>query len=461
MLQGQVPSTVAQVGAIGAALSIASTLFADARHGVRTLVRADVMAILALYFLTLFEFLFPQHTFDTLTDVATAKQGVIACLAGFAGLIIGRHVIAKPQAHPFPRLFTQEVANGWILLIFWGAFVGGFLHMLMAVDFDVVAMVEYFMGPRFSQPWSRPKFGDWKALLHELGMVLYLVPPVAGIVMARRRGYGTLALLSVGAGLLFTLFYGFAGGTRNVFAAYLLTFLIGYAFAAGLEKKRELLSVTVAVAVLLLVSTFAMLHFRTVGLASFIQGDGELPDTEARSTLYVDYSLYAICNLITVFPDRYAFLGLEIPYQALIRPIPRALWKGKPEGLSISIEDALGVEGLTIAASFIGEAYMSGGLLAVLLTGLFFGGVTSWWDFLAAERNSQLGILVYASGFFAAVISMRSLFVFSTAILPTLAAIVLGSLIVRLTTKTAEARRRGEPGTVPGVQGSPAKPNVR
>ena len=107
----------------------------------------------------------------------------------------------------------------------------------------------------------------------------------------------------------------------------------------------------------------------------------------------------------------------------------------------MTIEEALGVEGLTIAASFVGEAYMSGGFIAVFLAGLFFGAITSWWDYLSSDRNSQLGILVYSSGFFAAVISMRSLFVFSTAILPTVAAVVAGSVVVHLA-RTAIQKRQ-------------------
>ena len=441
LLHGKVPSDVAQVGAFGAAISLGITLFFDAQRGIRNLVRADVMALLALYFLTLFEFLFPQSAFNSLTDVPTAKLGVIACLVGFAGLIIGRHALRKPQRHPFPHLFTHEVGNGWMLLIFWGAMLLGYFHMLLAVNFNVAEMVEYFVAPRFSQPWSRAKFGDWKALLHELGMLLYLVPPVAGIILARRKTYSPLSLVLVTIGLLFTLFYGFSGGTRNVFAAYLLTFLIGYAFATGLEKKRELLTLTISVATLLIVSTFAMLHFRDAGLATYLKDENGIPENTSNTSLYIDYNLYAICNLITVFPDRHPYLGLEVPYQALIRPIPRALWKGKPEGLSMTIEEALGVEGLTIAASFVGEAYMSGGFIAVLLAGLFFGAITSWWDYLSSDRNSQLGILVYSSGFFAAVISMRSLFVFSTAILPTVAAVVAGSVVVHLA-RTAIQKRQ-------------------
>jgi hypothetical protein len=42
-----------------------------------------------------------------------------------------------------------------------------------------------------------------------------------------------------------------------------------------------------------------------------------------------------------------------------------------------------------------------------------------------------MGILIYASGFFAAVISMRSLFVFTTALMPTMVGIVTGIYLVR------------------------------
>jgi hypothetical protein len=166
--------------------------------------------------------------------------------------------------------------------------------------------------------------------------------------------------------------------------------------------------------------------------------------------MFVDYNLYAICRLVDVFPHKQHYLGWEIPFQALIRPIPRAIWSGKPEGLSSSIEDALGVEGVTISASFVGEAYMSGGMMATLVIALIFGALTGWWSYLASPKNSELGILIYASGFFATVISMRSLFVFTTALLPTVAALVIGTYAVRLL--AAQAQRLLSRAAVRGAQ---------
>jgi oligosaccharide repeat unit polymerase len=302
--------------------------------------------------------------------------------------------------------------------------------MLLAVNFSVTDMVHFFMTPRFTQPWGRGKFGDWKALVGELGMTLYLVPPVAGIVFATRKQYTGGQKAYVALTFLFTLFYGFTSGTRNIFVTYLATFLVAYAFSIDPRRKRELVTVGTVVAALTLYATVTMLQFRNMGFENYLAGYREEKAEKTESNFFVDYNLYVVAKLVDVFPAQHDYLGLEIPYLSIIRPIPRALWHGKPEGLSLSIEDAVGVEGLTLASSFVGEAYMSGGMLGVLITGLFFGSVNGWWNRFGRADNSAFGHLVFASGFFAAVISMRSMFVFTTAILPTFAALVLGNWLV-------------------------------
>jgi hypothetical protein len=222
-----------------------------------------------------------------------------------------------------------------------------------------------------------------------------------------------------------------------------VTLLIGYAFALPRTRQKEILVLGGVCATMMVIATPVMLAFRSVGIKNWLRGDFTPPPVEEK-TVFVDYNLYAVCKIMEQFPARHDYLGLEIPYTALIRPIPRAIWSGKPEGLSYTIEEAMGVEGLTISATFVGEAYMAGGFFAVFVTGIFFGALTGWWSYLASSKNSELGILIYASGFFAAVISMRSLFVLTSAMLPTIAAIVLGTLVVKQVLKLQEmlARRR-------------------
>lgn len=427
-LTGRTPVQVAHWGAVGVGVSLLVAVAFEFRYSVRNLIRADLMAIFALYFLTLAEFIFEQDLFDELIDAAMTKRAVMICIWGFVGLAFGRH-LPNLRKHPLSNLLTNPLPANWIIMIFWVFFFLGFLHMLVAVNFDVVEMLHWFLAPRFSQPWTRGRFGDWRALLVELGMLLYLLPPTTGIIWARWNKYRKWQVVSVSLGFLFLLFYAFTNGTRNVFVGYLVTFLIGFAFAAGKEKQKQTLIVSLLTGVLLLVSTIFMLRFRDIGFENWIRS-GDLGRRETEGVLYVDNNLYALCRLVRVFPETRKYLGMEIPYLAIIRPIPRALWKGKPEKISVSIEDVMGAENLTVATTFAGEAYMSGGMVAVFFCGLFFGIFTGWWGHLASPHNSELGILIYASGFFAVVISMRSLLVFTTAILPSLTGLALAFYIV-------------------------------
>lgn len=430
-LKGGQPSEIAHYAAVGIGLSLLASILVDLRAGFLNLIRADLMAILALYFLTLFEFLFKQEDFDMEAGADFTRKAIMACIIGFCGLVIGRHLL-NARKHPLSQLFFSPLPGGFLIFAFWSFIFIGSLHMLIAVDFNPLMVFHYMIGPRFTQPWGRDRFGDWKALLVELSLFFYLIPPIAGIIIARRKKFTRLHVYSAVTGLVMVLFYAFCGGTRNVFLSYLVTFLIGYAFALPPSRKKELVFLSGFCAALMLAATVLMLQFRDIGLKNYVQGGYRAYLVHAdEESLFIDYNLYSISRLVEVFPNQHRYLGFEVPYLALIRPIPRALWSGKPEGMSISMEDSMGVDGMTVAASFVGEAYMSGGLIAVFLAGLFFGAVTGWWGHLASPRNSEMGILIYSSGFFAAVISMRSLFVFTTALLPTIASIVAGMFVVK------------------------------
>ena len=66
-LNGDRPTELARFGAWGVGISIAAALLIDLKRGIHNLARTDVLAIVGLYFLTLFEFIFTQAEFDTLT----------------------------------------------------------------------------------------------------------------------------------------------------------------------------------------------------------------------------------------------------------------------------------------------------------------------------------------------------------------------------------------------------------
>lgn len=429
-LNGETPFDVARFAAYGTGLSILVSVAWDLQRGVQNIVRADLLAIVALYFLTLCEFLVPQPEFNTLAEMDTTRRAVVACLLGMGGLFVGRHIVTGGQ-RSLADLLARPVPTRWIIVVFVACLFLGHLQMLVAVDFNIFEMIDAMMGPRFSQPWGRGRLGDWKALLFELSMLLYLIPSIAGVVFARRHLFSKSQLLLVAVGFGFELFYGFSSGTRNVFISFVVAFLVGYAFALQRGRRKEMLTVLTASVTVSLIATVWMLNFRQQGLKAWLEGARIHSDVHEK-LLHVDMNLFVIGELVRVFPREHGYLGWEVPYLALIRPIPRALWPNKPTGMSATLESAAGAdeESWTVAASFIGEAYIAGGMTVVLITGMFFGFLCSWWSQLASPKNSEIGVLIYASGFVAVAISMRSLFVFTTALLPTIAAIVGGRWMV-------------------------------
>jgi len=379
------------------------------------------------------------------------RIATLACICAYAGMVVGRHLVPPTLKHPFRALFRQPVPNAFLFSMFWACFIVGYLYMLITVNFNVLQLVDYFMQPRFAQPWQRGKFGDWKALLYETSMIVYLVPPLGGILLAGRHKYPKFQVFLVMLGVLFTLFYGFSSGTRNIFASYLVTFLIGYCFAASRQQTREIVVVTALSVVALVVSTKVMLDFRDVGLKDYVLNGfyTEASHTEEDQSLAVDNNLYAISRVVEFFPEHHAFTGMEIPYLALIHPIPRVLWPNKPEGMGISVEDIFAATGWTVATSVVGEEYIMHGCIAVFLMSVFFGACCAWWNLLASRENSEFGMLVYASGFFSAVITMRSMTWCSTALLPTMAGLVLGFVFLRRHRQPAPAVKPPAPRIAP------------
>jgi oligosaccharide repeat unit polymerase len=420
---GDTPSALAHYAAIGVGLSIGTSIWIEVWRGSHNALRADLVAMVAFYFLTFLEFLFPQPRLDGMNlSMEELTAAIRLCLWCLAAMALGRHCVSSRGRHW--RFLELELRPTVILSLFWGSFALGYFYMLMAVNFNPIEMVSCFLEPRFAAPWGRGRFGDANALLYELGATLYLVPAIAGVILGRRNSYGFLNLILVSLALLFTLFYGFTTGTRNVIATYLITFLVAYFYASSRSRREALVLFGLAVAILAL-STIYGIRFRDVGLKHYLQGFDERP-ADVEQGVYVDYNLYVISQLITIFPEHEDYVGWKLPLWLLARPIPRALWPGKPDGADVSAENILGREDLTVASTFIGESYMAAGIVGSVIAAFLLGFLAQWWTKNAFCTSSDFGILIYGSGFFAVVITMRSLYWLPVALLPTVAAVVMG-----------------------------------
>lgn len=441
------PTSTFAYGAYGVGAALACAIAIEAQGGLRHLVRADILMFVALYGLTFLEFLFPQDSVDNLVSASAAVYGTQLVLIAFASLAIGRLAFPELVARRSPSL-TADLSPRTTFLLFLAVAVLGYAHIFIAVDFDLSRMIREMLAPRFSQSWARERIGGWSTIIVEIGALIYLIPPVAGVIFSAWKRYSALQLLVVVSFLVLTFFYGFAGGTRNVFATYVITFAAAYLVMRPKLRMREILLVGGPTVVVLGVASYYMAEMRTVGLSNYSFENSRV------ETLSLDYNIVNISNLTTVLPETHEFLGMEIPFNAIIRPIPRALWSGKPERLSLSIEQALGVRGLTLSTTFVGEAYMSGGTIAVILAGLFLGAVASWWNRLDSPDNTKFQRILFVSGFFWVGISMRSALVVGPAILPTLALWVYGKVFLnrRSPPRSPDNNRLGVGRTTAGVR---------
>jgi hypothetical protein len=411
------------VGAVGVGLSLGIGTAIEATSGIRSLIRVDILMFWVLYGLTFLEFLFPQPDVDTVLLPAAATNGTYAALLGFAGLAVGRHLVPRRGGSQVSAFFDVSPASFFFLFIL--ATLLGYLHIFLAVNFDLFEALRQMLLPRFSQSWARGRYGDIYALLYEMGALIYLIPPIAGLMYARSKDYNAIQKTVVTVVLIFTLYYGFASGTRNILATYVITFLGAYFLNKSELRLSHVLYRGVPIFVLLMLGMSYMLHFREGGLGKY-----SFDDERAVSSLYIDRNMVVISRLTQLFPNLYGFLGFEIPFQILVHPIPRVLWPGKPEGLSVSVEEILGADSasVTFASTFIGESYISGGFAAILVAGLLLGAGAELWNRLGRKVNSPFSQLLYASGFLCAAITMRGLSWLSVMALPTLALWIYGRL---------------------------------
>jgi hypothetical protein len=154
-------------------------------------------------------------------------------------------------------------------------------------------------------------------------------------------------------------------------------------------------------------------------------------DQQNATGYFVDYNLWRLSQIVAVFPELYDYIGFNMPFVALTKVVPRAFWPGKPKDLKVGLEESVGIEGMTIAVTWVGEAFIAGGIPWIIGIGLIIGAFCGWWNHLANFLQTPFALIVFASGFYAILLLMRSLMFFTTSLLPSVALIVMGMILYR------------------------------
>ncbi len=426
-LGGATPQEIGFRAAVCVGASLLLSLWIEIRHNPRTLCRTDLVALVALYYLIFFEFLQPGESLRVVLTASEMRDGVRVSLLGFLGIALGRHLdIGRSVGRSIETMVHREIARPKLLIIFFLCLLIGYFHMLLAVNFNVAKMFDsMFTAGRFGTPWQRGQLGNWKTLLNELAGLLYLCPALAGMMFARPGRFGFWSKILVVIGLLLTVAQGISTGTRFVMMGYVCAFVTVYILSLPGLNFTKLLRIILPASAVVMAVTVLLLQFRSRGMSRSVS-ELSAGETEVNTSNFeVDRNLSVIAKIVSSVPSLYQYIGSELYVVTLVRPIPRALWPGKPEGVSVSPATVIEETQATIASTFVGESYLSRGIVAVSITGLVLGWLMAIWNRVGARLTCNGSILVYTSGVFAFVLTMRSITEFFAILMPTLAAIVL------------------------------------
>src|SRR5262245_40841461 len=285
-------------------------------------------------------------------------------------------------------------------------FVLGMLPFAVPCHFNIVEMFSYLGQGRWDAPWGRGQLGGWDAFLDHLQYFGYLLPALT-VIMARRAGWANLRTLSsMGMTLVMLLFLAQSGSRR----------IIGVIFGMGLIlwmltqqrlKTKHMIAVAVA-AVALLAFMQLMLDYRGVGLGAVLQKD-RMKTVHRQEYLRVDDNIFRFSQIIQLVPESHPYVYHRYLIWVLVRPIPRVFWPGKPVDPGFDLPATLGMKGLSLSFSTIGELYLSGGLVAIALGGWLYGRLSGMASGLLTQGSTFGAYVIYSTLMMALFSGMRSM----------------------------------------------------
>lgn len=309
------------------------------------------------------------------------------------------------QPWPIPR-WLREVATrsmdtrtvGRLIPV---CFVLGMSNYAYSVDFDIPRMFSYLGGQRWAAPWGRGQLGGWNAFLDQMQYFGYVLPSLTALLIAR-RGFNVGVVGSIALSGVMLAFLSSGGGRR------IIGITVGAAIIVWIQAQQVLkvrrLAVAGAAAIALLAAMQFMLNIRTQGYEAFIfRGESEY------DYLHVDDNFLRLAQVIQIVPAEHPHVGFQQIWFTLVRPIPRVLWPGKPIDPGFDLPSIVGMKGVSLSTSVIGEWYLTWGWLAVIFGGWLHGRLARTINTFRERDEYRANPIVYGLAVMVLVAGMRSM----------------------------------------------------
>ncbi len=280
-------------------------------------------------------------------------------------------------------------------------FLLGMLNYLYSTNFDIPLMFSYLGANRWAAPWGRGQLGGWGSFIDQMPYFGYVLPSLTALVIINRGFFKLESLLATSASAIMLLFLSQGGGRRIIGVTVGAAIIVWVQAQPGMHFKR-LVGSLVAVIGLLWGMQF-MLNIRTQGYQSFVE-DGSHYDY-----LHVDDNFLRLAQTIQLIPSEHDFVYTKQLVFAIIRPVPRVLWPGKPVDPGFDLPSMIGLKGVSLSSSILGEWYISYGWLALAFGGWLHGRLALSANQLREYGRRVRNPIVFALAIMILVSGMRSM----------------------------------------------------
>jgi oligosaccharide repeat unit polymerase len=343
-----------------------------------------------------------QGAYD-LRDAAdwAIRDAFIAIGVSAAAMWLG--VAGKPW--PLPKwlgeMASQPLGTRTVARLVPVCLVLGMFNYAYSTNFNFPEMFSYLGANRWAAPWVRGQLGGWEAFRDQMQYFGYVLPSLTALLIAR-RGFGIQAWLSVAASALMLAFLA-QGGGRRIIGVTVGAALLVWIQAQPMLKVRRL-AIAGAITVLMAAAMQLMLNIRTVGFDEYM-----LLGESQYDYMHVDDNYLRLSQVIEIVPAEHPHVNSQQIVFTLVRPVPRVFWPGKPVDPGFDLPTIVGLRGVSLSTSIIGEWYLAYGWMAIILGAWLHGRLARTANSLRERPEYHNNPIIYGLVVMILVAGMRSM----------------------------------------------------
>ena len=332
---------------------------------------------------------------------AAIRDGFIAIAVSASAMWVGVAGKAWPLPNWLAEIAIRPMDTRTVARLVPVCFVLGMFNYAYWVGFDFPRMFSYLGEQRWAAPWGRGQLGGWNAFLDQMQYFGYVLPSLTALLIAR-RGFTVPAWFSIVLSGIMLAFLSQGGGRRIIGVTVGAAILVWIQAQQVLRVRRLIIAAAATVA--LLAAMQFMLNIRGFGYEEFMfRGSSEY------DYLHVDDNFLRLSQVIQIVPSEHPHVGYQQLWFTIVRPVPRVLWPGKPIDPGFDLPTIVGLKGVSLSTSIIGEWYLSFGWLAVVLGGWLHGRLARTVDVLREREEYHANPIVYGLAVMILVSGMRSM----------------------------------------------------